>query len=148
MREKVVRLEQELQNVPQVDCPVRHYFAPGMYAREITIPAGVVLIGAIHKTENLVILSKGRLRLVTDSEVTEISAPYTTKCMPGAKNAAVALEDSIWTNFFPTDETDLDKLAELLTESKSCELMGGSANKQMLANEKAKKLTEALWRGE
>ena len=51
--------------------------------------------------------------------------------------AYVALEDSVWTNFFATDETDPDKLVELLTESTAEELLGGSKNKQLAANRAA-----------
>ena len=140
MRKKVERLENVMCSVPQVDCPVRHYFAPGMYAREITIPKGTVLTGAIHKTENLVVLSKGALRLVTDTGTVDIFAPCTMTCQPGTKNAAFALEDSVWTNFFPTTETDTDALVELLTEAKSSELLGGSENKQLLMQAELNKL--------
>lgn len=141
-REKVNRLEDALRSVPQVDCPIRHHFAPGIYAREITIPKGTVLTGAIHKQESLVVLSAGRLRLVTDDGTVEISAPYTLTCKAGAKNAALALEDSVWTNFFATEETDQDKLVELLTESKASDLLGGDTNQQLAAN-KAAEITEA-----
>ena len=63
-------------------------------------------------------------------------------CKPGAKNAALALEDSVWTNFFATEETDQDKLVELLTESKASDLLGGDTNQQLAAN-KAAEITEA-----
>jgi hypothetical protein len=56
------------------------------------------------------------------------------------KNAAYALEDSVWTNFFPTEETDTDVLVELLTESKASELLGGKDNKQLIANQEAERL--------
>lgn len=134
MREKVLVLEAEIEKLPQVDCPVRHHFAPGIYAREITIPKGTVLTGAIHKMQNLAILSAGRLRLVTDDGTVEIAAPHILTVMPGQKNAAYALEDSVWTNFFPTDETDPEKLVEILTESRACELIGGCENRQLIAN--------------
>lgn len=134
MREKVKRLEAVLAEQPQVDCPVRHYFAPGMYAREIRIPKGTALVGAVHKTENLAVLSAGRLRLVTDSGTVEIAAPHTLTVKPGQKNCAVALEDAVWTNFFPTDETDPDKLVEILSESKASELLGGPDNVQLIKN--------------
>lgn len=140
MQEKVKALEDVLKEVPQVDCPVRHHFAPGMYAREITIPKGTVLTGAVHKTQNLAVLSSGQLQLVTDSGTIVISAPHILTVMPGMKNAAYALEDSVWTNFFPTEETDTDKLVELLTESKASELIGGSDNKQLVANQAAERL--------
>lgn len=134
MREKVLRLEEELNKTPQVDCPTRWYFAPGMAAREIRIPAGTVLTGAVHKTENLAVLSAGRLRLVTETGTVEISAPHTLTVKPGQKNAAYAIKDAVWTNFFPTDETDPDKLVELLTESKATELLGGPDNVQLIHN--------------
>ena len=134
MQEKVLALEEVLLEVPQVDCPVRHHFAPGMYAREITIPKGTVLTGAVHKTQNLAVLSSGKLQLVTDDGTTIISAPHILTVMPGMKNAAYALEDSVWTNFFPTEETDTNILVELLTESKATDLIGGSDNKQLVAN--------------
>lgn len=137
MREKVERLEDMLAVLPQIDCPVRHHFAPGTYAREITIPKDTVLIGAVHKTDNLVVLSAGKLRLVTENGPVVISAPHTMICKAGAKNAAVALEDSVWTNFFATTETDTDKLVEILTYSTADELMGGAKNKQLVANQSA-----------
>jgi hypothetical protein len=142
MQDKIENLEEALKNIPQVECPVKHYFAPGIYAREITIKKGTVLTGAIHKTENLAILSCGRLQLVTESGTIEISAPHILTVKPGTKNAAYALEDSVWTNFFPTEETDVDKLVELLTESKASELLGGIENKQLVANQAAERLGE------
>lgn len=138
-RAKVDRLHAHVETLPQVDCPVRHFFAPGLFAREITIPAGVVLIGAVHKTENLAVLSKGRLLLATAAGPVEISAPHTLTVMPGDKNSATALEESVWTNFFPNadDEKDIDKLVEKLSESKASDLIGGSTNKQLAANRAA-----------
>ncbi len=42
-REAILTLEAQLSALPQVDIPVIHRFAGGIYAREITIPAGVAL---------------------------------------------------------------------------------------------------------
>ena len=134
MPERVRRLEAEMLTLAQVDCPVRHYFAPGLYAREITIPAGTVLTGAVHKTENLAVLSAGRLLLVTDAGTVEVCAPHTLTVKPGQTNAALALEDAVWTNFFATTETDPDKLVGILTESTAAELLGGPDNAQLIAN--------------
>lgn len=135
-RQKVERLQHALESVPQVDCPVRWFFAPGIAAREITIPAGTVVTGAVHRTENLVVVSMGRLRIVTEDGTREVSAGETLTCKAGMKNAVVALEDSRWTNFLanPTDERDTDKLVEMFTESTAAELLGGERNKQLAAN--------------
>lgn len=145
MRQKVDRLERAMYDMPQADCPVRHFFAPGMYAREITIPKGVTLVGAIHKNENLAVLSKGVLELVTEDGTVTISAPCTVTIKPGTKNAALALEDAVWTNFLPNpdNETDTDKLVEVFTHSKACELLGGSQNPQLIAQKEREKLEHA-----
>lgn len=142
MRPRVERLEAAMVDLRQVDCPVRHYFAPGMYAREITIPAGAVVVGAVHKTEHLIVVSMGRLQIVTEDGTREVKAGDTIACKPGMKNAVHALENSRWTNFLPnpSNETDTAKLVEIYTESKACELMGGSENKQFIASGAVEKI--------
>ena len=40
MRDKVNALETEMRKREQIDIPVKHHFSQGVYAREITIPAG------------------------------------------------------------------------------------------------------------
>ena len=133
---RIDRLESELCRLPQVDCPVREYFADGLYAREITIPKGVALIGAIHTTHNFAVVNKGVLRLATDDGYRDVHAGEVVQVMPGQKNCGYAIEECVWTNFFanPTDERDSDKLIELFSEAKTSDLIGGSTNKQLAAN--------------
>lgn len=139
MRQKVHRLEQALMKVPQVDCPVRHHFAPGIYAREINIPAGTALVGVVHKVDNLVIVSQGRLRLVTDEGAREVSAGEVLLCRAGTKNAAVALEDTRWTNIManPDNEQSTAVLTERYTCATEDQLIGGANNAQLQANKAA-----------
>lgn len=141
-REKAERLERSMLALPQADCPVRHYFAPGLYAREMTIPKGVTVTGAVHKTEHLIVVSMGLLRVSTEGGWRDVAAGETIVCKPGMKNAVYALEDSRWTNFLPnpTNETDTDKLTELFTEAKASELLGGADNKQLLAQAAAERI--------
>jgi hypothetical protein len=134
MRAKVLALESELEKLPQVDCPVVHHFAPGIYAREMTIPAGVTLTGAVHRTEHLNIVSKGRIAVSTDDGIKEVCSPYTFVSKPGTKRVGHALEETVWTTIHATETTDLDALVEELTESTNAELLGGLSNKQLLAN--------------
>ena len=132
MRQRVERLESIIETMPQAECKIVNYFVPGLYAREMTIPKGVVLTGAIHKTEHLSVISKGTIEFTTDEGVLVVSAPYTFVSKPGAKRAGHAIEETVWTTFHVTDETDLEKLIPLLTYSTADELLGGKANKQLL----------------
>lgn len=106
--EAVLRLEDEMRRHPQVELEVKHHFAPGVYARELFIPAGVLLTGKIHKTEHLNILAKGRIEISNMGESRELIAPYMFVSPPGTKRAGYAHEDSVWITIHPTEETDIE----------------------------------------
>lgn len=122
-RAKVEKLQAEMKAMPQAECPVRHFFAPGVYIREMTIPAGVCIVGAVHKTKHANIISQGKCAVHCGDESFEFSAPYTFISESGAKKVVYAYSDVIWTTIHPTDETDMEKLTEELTESTYMELL-------------------------
>jgi quercetin dioxygenase-like cupin family protein len=109
-REKVNVLERHMREMPQIEIPVRHYFSQGLYAREISIPAGALITGKIHKYPQLNILSKGEMLLISDGEVQRVQAPMTVCSPPGTKRAAYAVSDCVWTTIHATDETDVEKI--------------------------------------
>jgi hypothetical protein len=112
MREKVLRLEQELLRGETIDLPVNHHFAQGLYARELFIPKGTVLTGKIHRFEQINIISQGEISVLTEDGIVRIKAPYTLVSPPGTKRVGYAHEDTVWTTIHPNpgDETDLEAL--------------------------------------
>jgi hypothetical protein len=114
-RDKVSIIEEEMRKHEQVDIPIRHFFSPGVYAREITIPAGTLLTGRIHKYTQLNILSGGEISVLTDDGMKRVCAPFTVVSPPGTKRIAYAHSDCTWTTILATDETDPDKMEELFT---------------------------------
>lgn len=132
MRAQVERLEDAIRQHPQVECPVRNHFAPGVYAREMLVPAGVTATGAVHKTEHMTIVV-GHCVLTTDDGPREFKGHHTIVSKPGIKRAIHALADTYVTTIHATDETDEEKLVALLTESNKAELLGGPKNMQLLA---------------
>nr|WP_198983068.1 hypothetical protein [Herbaspirillum sp. ASV7] len=130
----VNRLEQEMNHMPQADIPVWNHWAPGVYARTILIPAGVMLTGAVHKTEHLCIIS-GDHEFTTDEGMQRITHPHHIMLSkPGAKRAGYSHADTYFTTVHATDERDLDKLVLELCDMTNQQLIGGSENKQMLNN--------------
>jgi hypothetical protein len=116
MREKVVRLEDEMRKHPQIEIETTHHFAPGIYAREVFIPAGSLVTGKIHRTDHINIVSKGDITVLTDEGMKRIKAPFTFVASAGTKRAGYAHEDTVWTTVHASNETDLDKLeAELIS---------------------------------
>jgi hypothetical protein len=102
----------------QIDCPVTHEFAPGVYMRTIFMPKGTFVIGKSHKTEHFNIVHTGKCRLMMDGEVSLVEAPHMFVSKPGVKKILMILEDMNWSTVHPTDETDLEILEaeHVLTE--------------------------------
>jgi hypothetical protein len=109
-RDKVNLIESEMRKHPQVSLSLKHYNAPGVYARELFVPAGILLTGKIHKFAQINILSKGTMRVLTEDGIKEVSASFTVVSPPGTKRIALAVTDCVWTTFLPTDETDPEKI--------------------------------------
>lgn len=94
-----------------------HHFAPGLYARELTIPEGTLLTGKIHRTAHLCVISSGDITVWTEGEPAKrLVAPCTFLSGPGARRVGYAHRETVWTTLHPTDETDLDRLEALLIE--------------------------------
>ena len=98
------------QGLPQVSCNVIHMFAPGIYIRQVHMPAGSLIVGHRHKTTHLNILLQGRLTLIQDDgSSVMLRAPVIAIAPPGRKTAFIH-EDSMWLNLHATDETDVEEL--------------------------------------
>lgn len=99
--------------------PLQHIFTPGLYARQIYMPAGSVLTSQIHNTEHPFVISSGSAMVYTEHEgATLLKAPYTGVTRPGTRRVLVVYEDCIWTTFHPrsdeekTPEDILDRITD------------------------------------
>ncbi len=113
-RSKIIAIEAEMRKQPQLVIEPVHYFAHGLYAREITIPKGTLLTGKIHLFEHLNIISKGDISVMTDEGIKRIVAPATIISKPGIKRVGYAHEETVWTTIHACNETDPEKVEELL----------------------------------
>ena len=99
----------------QVDLKYNHIFSDGIYARELFIPKGTIVVGKIHKFYNLNFMVKGKMEVSVGDEMRIIEAPFHVVSPPNTKRIARALEDTIWITVLRTDETDIDKIEESFT---------------------------------
>lgn len=111
-------LELAMLEEKQVECPVVHRFSPGIYTREVTIPAGSFAIGHHQNFEHTNIMLKGRVTVLNDDgSTTELTAPMFFVGKPGRKIGYIH-EEIVWLNVYATDETNIGKLEEkYLTKS-------------------------------
>jgi hypothetical protein len=103
---------------------ITHFFAPGVYARQMFIPAGLVAVGKIHKTAHVSIISCGKVSVTTENGTEIIEGPYTFINTPGEKRAVYAHTDTVWTTIHPTDETDIRKIEKEVIANDYEELEG------------------------
>ena len=133
-RDKVSLIEDEMRKHEQRVIPVKHYFSPGVYAREITIPADTLLTGRIHKYEQLNILSGGEISVLTDEGMKRVKAPFTVISPPGTKRIAYAHTECTWTTILATDEKDPDAIEALFTVATEQEFLEFVKSQQLIGS--------------
>lgn len=99
-----------------LECPTSNHFAPGVYLREIFMPAGTFVVGHKHRTEHLNVILTGRARVLMNGVVRELAAPFTFKSHAGVRKVLFILEDCTWQTIHPTTETDLEKITEAIID--------------------------------
>lgn len=105
----------EDSGLPEPECPVEHFFAPGMYGRKCSIPKGSYVVGKQHKHEHFVLLTKGDTTISMDGEMRRVQAPFMWLSKAGEKRVLFTHEDCEFVTTHVTEQTDLDALeAELI----------------------------------
>lgn len=116
--DRVRDFENLVKSCPQVEMTVRHYFIPGAYIRELTIPAGVMLVGKRHKTDHVSIMLEGEMIVIGKDGQHHIHAPYFHQGSAGSKRVGMAVKTSRWITVHITTLTNLDEIdqAEFYSE--------------------------------
>jgi hypothetical protein len=99
--------------------PLTHRFTPGLYIREIFMPAGAIVVSRIHRFEHPYVMSMGRCAVYIDGDGwRELRAPHTGITLPGTRRLLAIFEDTIWTTFHlnPTEERDIATLEDMVCE--------------------------------
>ena len=96
------KLEYEIGNSPQVECPLEHFFTPEIYTRKIFMPAGSIVVSLKHKTTHPFFILKGKVAVLKESKDGgfEKEALYVAGDMgitkPQTKRFLYNIEDTIW----------------------------------------------------
>lgn len=112
IRGRILSFQAHLEKLDQIDCPLKHHFSEGSYAREILLPAGSLVIGKIHRHSHINVISQGECMVLTEDGVRHLKAPLTFVSRPETKRVVYAVTDVIWTTVHVTNETDLSKIED------------------------------------
>ncbi|GAA5559034.1 hypothetical protein Asch03_03972 [Acinetobacter schindleri] len=108
--EVVCDVQQQVSELPQLELPVFHHFAPNVYMRQMDAPAGSLVVSKMHRTEHMNILIKGSVTVVTENGIEYLKAPLVLKSAAGTKRIGYFHEDSSWITVHPTESTDLEEI--------------------------------------
>ena len=104
--EAVELIESHMLGLPQVECPVVHHFGPGVYIREVTLPAGALAIGHAQRYDHLNIMIKGAVVMADEQgQIKTLRAPLIFVGNPGRKLGYV-LEETVWQNVYPNPDEE------------------------------------------
>ena len=93
-REKIQRLQETMLPM-QTDQPEpQHFFAPGMYMRELVVPAGMLMVGKIHKHAHFLMVLKGKAEVISEFGRMIVEAGHLSVSPSGVKRVVLALEDT------------------------------------------------------
>jgi quercetin dioxygenase-like cupin family protein len=101
----------------EFDPCVVHHFAAGVYAKQMTLPANHYAVKHVHSYDHMSILAQGRVSVDVEGEVQEYVAPSCIVVKAGQKHHIVAIEDSVWFCVHATEETDAERVDEVLIRS-------------------------------
>lgn len=118
MKKDFSRAVEAMRHMPQLECPVTHIFSPGIYVREIFMPAGAIIVGYVHKTRHLNVVLTGRATVHMEGDTREIEAPMTFESGPGVQKVLLIHEDVLWQTIHhnPKDCRNVRKLEERLVK--------------------------------
>lgn len=110
IRDLISKVEAACMEGEKIDVPIEHHYSKSVYAREMKLSKGMLIVGKIHKYQNLNILSSGEVSVLSIDGILKVRAPYTFVGSPGTKRVIYAHEDCVWTTIHGTDETDVEKI--------------------------------------
>ena len=93
---------------------IRHHFGAGVYAKQVHIPAGQVLVQHKHKFSHLSILASGSVELMVDNVKTVVHAPACLTIEADKHHGVKSLTDVVWFCIHGTECTDEDKIDDVL----------------------------------
>lgn len=100
--DKIDKLEFAMSAYIQVDCPLVHRFTPGLYTREIFMPAGSMITSLIHNTTHPFFILKGKVSVFSENDGEQLlEAPYSGITRPGTRRVLYVHEDTVWTTLHP-----------------------------------------------
>ena len=114
VRDFIMDVQGKLETLPDVihandpRTPLTHSFCNGIYCRTIFIPAGMVVVGKIHKHAHHNILLSGDVSVLTEDGAKRIQGPLHMVSSEGTKRLLYTHTDTTWMTIHPNADNNTD----------------------------------------
>lgn len=113
---RIAAIEQELLKLPQVGIHTHHVLHAGMYSRTITIPAGIVLTGALVKRPTILVVQGDVLVSRGEEDGIRILGTAVLAASAGRKQVFITHAETTVTMVFPTSATTIEQAETEFTD--------------------------------
>jgi hypothetical protein len=116
VRQAIAQLQERMIATPGAMlgdcCPLKHTFAHGLYIREITMPAGILIVTKLHKYSHAAFILQGDVSIMEETGPRRVSAPASFITPAGTKRVVFTHSETIWITVHATDKTDIKEIEE------------------------------------
>lgn len=91
-----------------------HHFSSGVYARQMFLAKGLKAYSHAHPYDHMSILAKGSVIVTVEGASRELVAPAVIEVVANKIHEIFAKDDSVWFCIHATEETDVNKIDEVL----------------------------------
>lgn len=97
-----------------IDLHIKHFFSGREYAKQMTLPAGHYAETHEHIYDHISILAQGEVMVTIDGAPQKHLGPTAIVISANCKHRIDAITDSVWFCVHATDETDPEKVDQVL----------------------------------
>lgn len=114
-RGKISATEKFMKALPQVHAEPVHRFAPGMYSRQLTMPADTIWMSKTHKHDHFAFIMSGCCTVVSPEGRETLYAPFFMKTKAGTKRLLLIHEECTWitVHAVPPEMDSVDDLEKI-----------------------------------
>lgn len=120
-RDRIMQLQDAMFSLPDAmgmteinEGNIQHFFATGVYGRELFIPKGRVIVSKIHRAKTFNVIASGVISVICPTNgFKTYEGPFCFVSEPFTKRIVIAHEDTLWiTSHGYTGSEDLNEVEE------------------------------------
>lgn len=119
-RANIEATEKFMFSLPQITAEPVHRFAPGLYCRQLTMPADTIWMSKTHKFDHFAFIMSGSCTVVSEEGRETFYAPFMMKTKSGTKRLLLIHEECTWITIHAlpsgmTEESDIEDIEDYFT---------------------------------